>query len=77
MSKAANLPPCPRCGTAKHVTTNGHGDGLLFVCNQCRGLFDQDPDEGGSHYSDPSKRMEREEEFRARQRERNRRRFHR
>lgn len=51
------LPPCPRCNRRQSVVAQGE----LFWCTNCRGLFDDQPDEGGSHYDDPSKRLEKQE----------------
>lgn len=64
--KPAN-PPCPVCRTNKHV--NQH-DGDCYFCNRCKGIFDNDPDEGGSCFNDPSKRLERQEEQRKREMQR-------
>lgn len=55
-----SMPPCPRCNTNKKVRANGG----RYWCDRCNGLFDDDPDEGGSYFSDPSKRLERQEERR-------------
>jgi len=56
-----NNPRCPRCNRAGQPA--GHG---LFNCPGGCGFFDSDPDEGGSHYADPSKRAELADESRAR-----------
>ena len=54
-------PKCPACGTAKQVHAVG-SCGDMFKCGRCGGLFDQDPDEGGSHSNfNPGARIEREE----------------
>ncbi len=58
------MPPCPVCQTNRHV---GPHDGDLFFCGRCKGMFDGNPDEGGSHWNDPSKRMEKQEEQRQRE----------
>lgn len=52
MSKAK----CPVCGR------KGKPLGELFRC-ELGHTFDSDPDEGGSYHSDPSRRLEREEEM--------------
>jgi len=49
--------PCPWCGTAVKVYVVPLG----FQCLNCGRIFDGDPSEGGSHYDDPTKRIEREE----------------
>ena len=37
----------------------------MFRCLKCLGNFDDDPDEGGTHFADPSRRMlEQEKEAR-------------
>lgn len=56
MSKAPK-PPCPRCRSNRQVTPVGTvGD--MFRCGKCGGHFDSEPDEGGSYFTDPSKRLE-------------------
>lgn len=63
-----NLPPCPRCGTNKKVNTHGRDE---FYCGRCGGLFDNDPDEGGTHSTfNPAARLEREERWQANRRRR-------
>lgn len=57
MSKA-KLPPCPVCRTPKNVQALAGGE---FVCKQCRGLFDDRPNEGGDYFENPAKRLERSE----------------
>jgi len=54
-----SFPPCPRCRTGKHAVPHGQRE---FFCNRCKGLYDDDPDEGGT-YSDfnAAVRIEREE----------------
>lgn len=56
--KKSQMPPCPRCGTARHVTTRGE----FYHCGRCDGHFDDTPDEGGDYSADPSRRLERREE---------------
>lgn len=51
-------PPCPVCKNNDHVEPNGL-DG--YVCCKCKGLFDNEPDEGGDYFTDPAKRLERSE----------------
>ncbi len=64
-----NMPACPRCRTSKEV---GHqGEGNLYVCHRCKGLFDNDPNEGGDHSDfNPAIRLEREDRRREHQRQR-------
>lgn len=52
------LPPCPRCKSNKQVNRHGREE---FFCGKCSGIFDGDPDEGGTHSNKPSGRLEREE----------------
>jgi len=56
--KKQPLPKCPRCNSTSQVHRLGVA-GDQFVCrrNGC-GLFDNDPDEGGDYFSDPSARIE-------------------
>jgi len=58
-------PNCPMCGNNKH---SGPFDGNLFRC-AIHGIHDGKPDEGGSAYNDPTKRIEIEERIRERKRE--------
>lgn len=50
--------PCPLCRTVANVRRLSGG---LFYCLRCSNQFDDDPDEGGTHSDDPTKRIEREE----------------
>ncbi len=62
MSNAQPCPACPRCRTNRGATRRHDG---LYQCGVCRGLYDDDPNEGGTyHHRDPSRRLEREEEYR-------------
>lgn len=55
------IPPCPRCNTAKKSTVAGL-TGDTFHCGRCGGLYDNEPDEGGSHSDrNPAARLERQE----------------
>lgn len=55
----ASVPPCPLCGTNRHVNPHGREE---FFCRRCGGLFDKNPDEGGTYSDrDPSWRIDREE----------------
>jgi hypothetical protein len=54
---AIPVPPCPWCHTAKKIYVVPQG----FQCLNCGRLFDDNPDEGGTHMDDPTKRAEREE----------------
>lgn len=58
---------CIRCGRKKAVKALGGG---MFRCGACGALFDSDPDEGGTHGTDPAARMEREERHRENRRRR-------
>jgi ribosomal protein S27AE len=53
---------CPRCGSGKHVAAGPD----LFKCVGCGGLFDGDPDEGGTHGNRPEARLDRQERDRER-----------
>jgi ribosomal protein L37AE/L43A len=55
-------PPCPRCGRKKTVPH----DGDCWYCPGCQSVFDNDPDEGGDYFQDPTKRIQRQEERRGR-----------
>lgn len=58
---------CPQCRSASRVKAAGS----FWTCRKCGGWFDgTDPDEGGSHFDDPTKRIE---NFESRQRARRRR----
>lgn len=59
---------CPHCRTAQDYREGRH---VQYVCKLCKGIFDNNPDEGGD-FADhrPDIRLERED--RARERRRNR-----
>lgn len=49
-------PKCPMCGHNKKVAPMKDG---MFRCNQCKGLFDDNPNEGGvSLNNDPERAYE-------------------
>lgn len=54
-------PRCPRC----HVKGVPHGD-REYLCPNCKGLFDDSPDEGGDYSHNPAVRIERQERERER-----------
>lgn len=49
---------CPRCQRKQQQTPQG-----LYFCEVCRMQFDDDPDEGGSYWNDPAKRLEKQEQY--------------
>lgn len=49
---------CPRCGVKQKRKDDPDA---VYYCSRCRGMFDNDPDEGGDYHADPSRRMERSE----------------
>lgn len=49
---------CPKCGRRQDF----NGAHAIYWCPSCRMQFDDDPDEGGSFYADPAKRLEKAEE---------------
>ena len=53
-----NGPKCPKCGSNRQVYEDGDRG---FWCDSCKVAFDNDPDEGGTHSNDPTKRIERTE----------------
>lgn len=61
MATQANV-RCPGCGRPQAH----RGNGAIYYCPHCKGQFDDDPDEGGSYYNDPSKRLDKQEQFKAR-----------
>lgn len=52
---------CPRCGRPQPKTLGPDG---IYFCGHCEVQYDSEPDEGGSHFNDPSKRIELEDERR-------------
>lgn len=48
---------CPFCRS----TNIYHQKDGNFWCRFCKATFDSQPNEGGSHYNDPTKRLERQE----------------
>lgn len=61
---------CLRCGR----TQPRRGPTAIYICEHCRAMFDDDPDEGGD-FSDrnPAARLEREERNEERRRQQRRR----
>lgn len=52
---------CPKCGRPQKP-----GDGQrIFWCDWCKMQFDDEPEEGGSYFSDPTRRAELADERRA------------
>ena len=64
----ANHVRCPRCNR-KQPMRDGDPKDVVYRCS-CGCLFDNDPDEGGTASTDPTRRIERQEEYQARERER-------
>jgi DNA-directed RNA polymerase subunit RPC12/RpoP len=61
---------CPRCGRGQPYKSPQ----ALYWCDHCRGMFDDDPDEGGTHSDlNPAARLEREERRQQNQQHRKRR----
>ena len=56
---------CPKCGR-KQPARAGDAKDIVYFCPNCKGQFDNDPDEGGTHGHRPESRMEREERNRER-----------
>lgn len=54
-------PRCPACGGKSEPHPQAPG---LFVCQSCAGMHDGKPDEGGTCFADPSRRMEKNEQYR-------------
>jgi ribosomal protein S27AE len=63
-------PACPKCGNRSQRSLLQIAD--TFKCGRCGAMYDSDPDEGGTYFTDPSKRLEREEAERARRQQRRR-----
>jgi ribosomal protein L37AE/L43A len=59
-------PACPGCAS----TSVEQHDGDFYFCVKCQNLFDANPGEGGDYYTDPTKRLEKQEEYEERQRQR-------
>lgn len=53
---------CPGCRRQQAKL----GPDANYWCPSCQAMFDDDPDEGGDFFSDPSLRMERQETRRSR-----------
>lgn len=55
---------CPRCKRPQRLRTPD----ALYKCDGCGGLFDGEASEGGDYYSDPSRRLEKQEQRQQQQR---------
>ena len=64
----SKMPPCPRCRSHKSVY---HDRDRNYYCRLCHIAFDDDPDEGGDYCTDPTRRIQREEERARVRREKN------
>lgn len=51
-------PACIKCGRKRDV---GEAGNRRWYCHKCNVLFDDEPEEGGDYYRDPSRRMENQE----------------
>lgn len=58
---------CPKCSRGQDVRAN-HNKHSLYYCEFCRGTFDSLGVEGGTHSDDPTKRLEREENYKGKRR---------
>lgn len=61
---------CPACGTRQPMRLPGES---IYRCDKCGGMFDDSPDEGGDYSTDPSRRLEQQEEQAMRKKQRARR----
>lgn len=68
MSATKATAACPKCGRKQPVRT----EDAMYWCDNCRCQFDGTPDEGGTYFSDPTKRLELEDENRIRRQNRTR-----
>ncbi len=65
----SKLPDCPKCKSNRRVYEEGHRN---LQCTTCGTIFDNDPDEGGDHSTDPTRRMRQIEERDVRRKQRQR-----
>lgn len=64
MEPAIKIPRCPRCDGKGEAVPGG-----LYQCTRCKGHYDDDPDEGGTHSDrNAGVRIEREERRQERRR---------
>ena len=61
------MPDCIRCHDNRSVYHDGDRN---YFCTACKIAFDDDPDEAGDYYTDPTRRIEREEKRATRRRKR-------
>lgn len=52
-------PECPQCGNSSPKSIAQIAD--TYKCGKCGALFDGNPDEGGTHYNDPTMRLQKQE----------------
>lgn len=57
---------CPGCGRSQPFQTPDS----LYWCDVCQCQFDDDSDEGGDYFTDPTKRLDRQEQRAARRKQR-------
>ncbi len=62
-------PICPMCGPSGRgelMIADSGAIGNLYRCSKCHRMFDSEPDEGGTHHDrDPSRRIENQDNHRA------------
>ncbi len=63
------MPKCIRCRDNRAVRHDGDRN---YFCTVCKIAFDDDLDEPGDYYTDPTRRIHRKEERARRERERRR-----
>ena len=62
-------PPCPLCRSTRTYRSTDNPADHSWRCKDCSAWFEPD-DEGGDYCTDPTRRLEREEERARKQRER-------
>lgn len=55
----ARIPLCPWCHNRRYVYEDGDRN---YFCARCKRIFDDDPDEGGDFFTDPTRRSEKMEQ---------------
>lgn len=55
-------PDCPQCGGNRTYKATDIPDDTSWRCKNCGAEFEPD-DEGGDYYTDPTARVQREEEY--------------
>jgi DNA-directed RNA polymerase subunit RPC12/RpoP len=65
------MPDCPQCGSNRTYKSTDDPEDKSYKCKQCSAWFEPE-DDAGDYHTDPTRRIQREEENARRRREKRR-----